>query len=57
VRPTLAALLLTALLLAGAEQDDPRFEKWMDSSRKIFESHHLIAYARLAHHRIFRTGL
>jgi len=50
VRPILVLLvLLTALSLSGAEQSDPRFEKWLDSSRKVFSSHHLIAYVRLAH--------
>jgi hypothetical protein len=36
------------MLFAG-DQSDPRFEKWMESSSKIFASHHLIAYVRLAH--------
>jgi hypothetical protein len=50
VRRTLAALVLLAALSAlAADQIDLRFEKWRESSRKIFASHHLIAYVRLAH--------
>jgi hypothetical protein len=36
-------------LLSAADQVDPRFEKWRESSRQIFATHHLIAYVRLAH--------
>jgi len=42
-------LLLGAVSLLAADQIDPRFEKWLDGSRKIFATHHLIAYVRLAH--------
>lgn len=50
MRRTLAAFLLLAGLSALAvDQIDPRLEKWLEKSRKIFETHHLIAYVRLAH--------
>src|SRR5882762_6913573 len=50
MRRTIAALVLLAGLSAlAADQADPRFEKWRESSRQIFASHHLIAYIRLAH--------
>ncbi len=50
MRPILVSLLLLAAFsLFAADQSDPRFEKWLDNSRKIFASHHLIAYVRLAH--------
>jgi hypothetical protein len=48
-RTLIALLLLAALSIFAADQSDPRYEKWLDQSRKIFESHHLIAYVRLAH--------
>lgn len=49
MRPTLLALLLTAVSLLAADQSDPRFQKWLDQSQKIFATHHLIAYVKLAH--------
>ncbi len=48
-RTLVSIALSTASVLLAADQSDPRFEKWMESSRKIFASHHLIAYVRLAH--------
>jgi hypothetical protein len=44
-----ALLLLAAMSIFAADQIDPRFEKWLEQSRKVFETHHLIAYIRLAH--------
>jgi hypothetical protein len=41
--------LLAVCSLFAADQKDPRFEKWMETSRQIFANHHLIAYVRLAH--------
>ena len=41
--------LLAVCSLFAADQSDPRFEKWMETSRQIFANHHLIAYVRLAH--------
>ncbi|HWY41694.1 MAG TPA: hypothetical protein VNX27_12960 [Chthoniobacterales bacterium] len=49
MRPALIVLLLAAVSLLAAEQNDPRFEKWLDQSRKVFATHHLIAYVKLAH--------
>jgi hypothetical protein len=50
MRRAIAALILLAGLSAlAADQTDPRFGKWMETSRQIFASHHLIAYIRLAH--------
>jgi hypothetical protein len=48
-RLSISLALLVASSLLAADQTDPRFEKWLDQSRKIFASHHLIAYVRLAH--------
>jgi hypothetical protein len=48
-RALIAPLLLATLSIFAADQSDPRFEKWMEISRKIFASHHLIANVRLAH--------
>ena len=42
-------LLLATLSIFAADQTDPRFEKWLEQSQKIFKTHHLIAYVRLAH--------
>src|SRR2546430_15575365 len=44
----LSLVLLAALSLSGAEQSDPRFEKFMDRSRKIFESNHMVVDLRLS---------
>ena len=49
MRAALLAFLLGSALLLAADQGDPRFEKWLDQSRKIFAANHLIAYVRLAH--------
>src|SRR6266481_7799663 len=46
---TVAILIATTFLLSAADQVDPRFEKWRESSHQIFATHHLIAYVRLAH--------
>src|SRR6266404_2887865 len=51
---TISTLIASTFLLSAADQSDPRFEKWLDQSRQIFASHHLIAYVRLAH--IDRNG-
>ena len=48
-RAVIALLLLATLSLFAADQNDPRFEKWLEESRKTFESNHLIAYVHLAH--------
>ncbi len=48
-RALIALLSLATLSIFAADQNDPRFEKWMDVSRKIFAGHHLIAYVKLAH--------
>jgi hypothetical protein len=50
MRPILISFVLfTAFSLFGADQSDPRFEKWMNRSQNIYASHHMIAYVRLAH--------
>jgi hypothetical protein len=50
VKRTLVGLLsLATLSLLAADQIDPRLEKWLEQSRKIFAANHLIAYVRLAH--------
>jgi hypothetical protein len=50
MRPILISfVLLTTFSLFAADQSDPRFEKWMNRSQKIYASHHMIAYVRLAH--------
>jgi hypothetical protein len=46
---TVAILIATTFLLSAADQVDPRFEKWRESSHQIFATHHLIAYVRLTH--------
>src|SRR5437763_1462556 len=46
---TISILIASTFLLLAADQADPRFEKWRESSRQIFASHHLIAYVKLAH--------
>jgi len=46
---TVAILIAMTFLLSAADQVDPRFEKWRESSHQIFATHHLIAYVRLAH--------
>ena len=40
--------LLTAVSLFAAEQSDPRFEKFMDRSRKIYETNHMVVDLRLS---------
>lgn len=45
----LSMLLFASPLAFSQEQSDPRLEKWLDQSQKIFQSNHLIAYVRLAH--------
>jgi hypothetical protein len=50
MRPILISFVLfTALSLFGADQSDPRFEKWLNRSQNIYATHHMIAYIRLAH--------
>jgi hypothetical protein len=50
MRPILISFVLfTAFSLFGADQSDPRFEKWMNRSQKIYARHHMIAYVGLAH--------
>ncbi len=50
MRPILISLVLfTAFSLFGADQSDPRFEKWLNRSQNIYATHHMIAYVRLAH--------
>src|SRR5690242_7628713 len=49
LRAAVAAFLLGSASLLAADQGDPRFEKWLDQSRKIFAANHLIAYVRLSH--------
>ena len=49
MKPALIALFVGAASLLAADQTDPRCEKWLEQSRKLFETHHLIAYVRLAH--------
>ena len=44
-----ALLMLAATPLLAADQSDPRFDKWLEQSRKIFAANHLIAYIHLAH--------
>jgi len=48
-RTVIALLLLATLSLFAADQSDPRLEKWLEQSRKVFAANHLIAYVRLAH--------
>lgn len=40
--------LLAAISVSGAEQSDPRFEKLMERSRKIFETNHMVVDLRLS---------
>lgn len=47
--PAISILITATSSLLAADQSDPRFEKWLEQSRKVFETHHLIAYVRLAH--------
>jgi hypothetical protein len=43
MRPVLISLmLLAAFSLSGAEENDLRFEKFMERSRKIFETNHIV---------------
>jgi hypothetical protein len=44
----LSLVLLAALSLSGAEQSDARFEKFMDRSRKIFETNHMVVDLQLS---------
>jgi hypothetical protein len=44
----LSLVLVTALSLSGAEQSDPRFEKLMDRSRKIFATNHMVVDLQLS---------
>ena len=48
-RALIALLLWATVSIFAADQNDPRFEKWMDISRRIFASRHLVANVRLAH--------
>ena len=41
-------VLLAAVSLSGAEQSDPRFEQFMERSRKIFETNHMVVDLRLS---------
>jgi hypothetical protein len=41
-------MLLAAVSVSGAEQSDPRFEKFMDRSRKIFETNHMVVDLQLS---------
>lgn len=41
-------VLLAAFSLSGAEQSDPRFEKFMERSRKIFETNHMVVDLQLS---------
>src|SRR4029453_12629279 len=44
----LSLVLLAALSLSGAEQSDARFEQFMERSRKIFETKHMVVDLRLS---------
>jgi hypothetical protein len=44
----LLVALLAALSLSGAEQSEARFEKFMDRSRKIFETNHMVVDLQLS---------
>jgi hypothetical protein len=49
VRSVLVLLLsLAAVSLLAAEESDPRFEKFMERSRKIFENNHMVVDLRLS---------
>ena len=48
MRPTLIVLLLTAVSLLAADQSDPRFEKLMEQSRKVYENNHMVVDLRLS---------
>ncbi|HJX98466.1 MAG TPA: hypothetical protein VJ281_06280 [Chthoniobacterales bacterium] len=48
-RTLVGLLLLVTFSIFAADQSDPRLEKWLEQSRKVFQAHHLIAYVRLAH--------
>ena len=48
-RILISFVLFTAFSLFGADQSDPRFEKWLNRSQNIYATHHMIAYVRLAH--------
>jgi hypothetical protein len=41
-------VLPAALSISGAEQSDPRFEKLMERSRKIFETNHIVVDLQLS---------
>src|SRR5689334_11614868 len=41
-------VLFTVVSLCDAQQSDPRFEKLMDRSRKIFETNHMVVDLRLS---------
>jgi len=44
----LSLVLVAALSLSSAEQSDPRFEKFMERSRKIFETNHMVVDLQLS---------
>src|ERR1700719_2384927 len=46
--PMLSILIATACSLLAADQDDPRFEKLMERSRKIYETNHMVVDVRLS---------
>jgi hypothetical protein len=49
VRSVLVSLFsLAAVSLLAAEESDPRFEKFMDRSRKIYETNHMVVDLRLS---------
>jgi hypothetical protein len=41
-------MLLAAVSVSGAEQSDPRFDKFMERSRKIFETNHMVVDLQLS---------
>lgn len=42
------SILIAALSLLSADQTDPRFEKLMEQSRKVYETNHMVVDLRLA---------
>ncbi|HEX3419648.1 MAG TPA: hypothetical protein VHT01_00310 [Candidatus Udaeobacter sp.] len=44
----LSLVLLAGFSLSAAEQSDPRFEKFMERSRKIFETNHMVVDLQLS---------
>ena len=41
-------VVLSAISLSGAEESEERYEKFMDRSRKIFETNHMVVDVRLS---------